>query len=302
MFDVSAPQTMHALTKWWSEFKRLAPVDDEDVDSFCCVVVGNKKDLVQPDMGVTAEEAQDFVQNLVPLSPPEPPQTREPALTEIIVEDPVARDAEDSTCEHGHEQNSDPLLLAPSARIDIQNGPSLSRSPSVTRHASASVYGTFRSGLTSFHTPSSSLSDVYASACSSPLPGSRHESPARVRKMTSLASTSTTTTSSSSAPTITPSLFTRGQRPTTPPTTPGSYLPDPPDLGAKLFFTSAKTGLGVSEVFEYIALRVLRKLEYEEAVEARTMHIRDASDGDTVRLGLADGGRNWKVPGACCGQ
>jgi Ras-related protein Rab-7A len=54
-------------------------------------------------------------------------------------------------------------------------------------------------------------------------------------------------------------------------------------------------------VFEYIALRVLRKLEYEEAVEARTMHIRDASDSDTVRLGLA-GGRNCKAPGACCGQ
>ncbi|OJA15360.1 hypothetical protein AZE42_09047 [Rhizopogon vesiculosus] len=305
MFDVSAPQTMHALTKWWTEFKQRAPVSDEEINSFCCVVVGNKMDLVQPGMGVTIEEAENFVQDLVPLSPPEPPQTEEPALTEIAVEDPVTGDAEVITDEHD-EPDNDPSLLAPSARIDIQNGPSQSRSPSVTRHASASIYGTFRSGLTSFHTPSSSLSDIYASARSSPLPGSRHESPARVRKMSSITST---TTSSSSALTITPSLFTRGQRATTPPTppdapgTPGSYLPHPPDLGAKLFFTSAKTGLGVGEVFEYIALRVLRKLEYEEAVEARTLHM-DASDGDTVRMGLgqADGGRNWKAPGACCGQ
>jgi Ras-related protein Rab-7A len=263
-------------------------------------------DLLKPGMGVSVEEAQGFIEDLVPLSPPEPPRISEPALAEIIVEDSIPGAAEGST--DADEPDTNPSLLAASARIDIQNGPSLSRSSSVTRHANASaVYGTFRSGLTSFHTPSSSFSDTYASACSSPLPGSRHESPARVRKMSSLAST-TTTTSSSSAITITPSLFTRGQRATTPPTpldapdTPELCLPDPPELGPKLFFTSAKTGLGVSEVFEYIALRVLRKLEYEEAVEARTSHITDASDGDTVRLGLADGGRKRKAPGACCGQ
>lgn len=305
MFDVSAPQTMHALTKWWSEFKQRAPVSDEEADSFCCVIVGNKMDLVQPGMGVTEDEAHKFVQDLMPLSPPEPPQTGEPPITEIIVEDHFSGDAEGSADDY--QPDSEPSLLTPSARIDIQNGPSQSRSSSVTRHTS--VYGTFRSGLTSFHTPSSSLSDIYASASSSPLPGSRHESPARVRKMSSITST-TTTTSSSSAPTITPSLFTRGQRAITPPTpldahdAPESYLPDPPDLGAKLFFTSAKTGLGVGDVFEYIALRVLRKLEYEEAVEARTLHMRDASDGDTVHLGLGlrDRGRNWKAPGACCGR
>ncbi|KAG2339947.1 hypothetical protein BDR05DRAFT_840082, partial [Suillus weaverae] len=44
MFDVSAPETMHALTKWWEEFKHRAPVSDEEVNNFCCVVVGNKMD------------------------------------------------------------------------------------------------------------------------------------------------------------------------------------------------------------------------------------------------------------------
>ena len=301
MFDANAPQTMQALTKWWSEFKQRAPVSDEEVHSFCCVIVGNKVDLVQAGIGVTVEEAQKFARNLVPLSSPEPPPAAEPALGDITVEDYIAGDAESIIDDH--EPGSDPAPLAPSPRIDIQNGSSESCSYLGTRHGTASVYGTFRSGLTSFHTPSSSVSDIYASARSSPLPGSRHESPARVRKMSSLSTT--TTTSSSSAPTITPSLFTRGQRATTPPTppdapdTPRSYLPDPPDLGAKLFFTSAKTGLGVSEVFEYIALRVLKKLAYEEAVEAQTLHI---SDGDTVRLGLKDSGRNWQAPGTCCGQ
>ncbi|KAG1817298.1 P-loop containing nucleoside triphosphate hydrolase protein [Suillus subaureus] len=316
MFDVSAPETMHALTKWWEEFKHRAPVSDEEVDNFCCVVVGNKMDLLQPGMGVTVEEAQRFVQELVPLSEPEPQVAEHHVEGEIVV-DPISGEDEDVILEHqlGLGSHTDPAsLLAPSARIDIQNHHKLSksRSRSSTLHTSTSLYGTFRSGVTSFHTPSSSLSEIYTSARSSPLPGSQPGSPARMRRMTSLSSTSTTTTTttttttSSSALTITPSLFTRGQRPTTPQADPDlflpSALPDPPDTGPKLFLTSAKTGTGVSDAFEYIALRVVRKWEYEEAVEARTFHVRDESDGDTVRLGLEDGRRKWKTPGSCCGQ
>ncbi|KAG2355902.1 P-loop containing nucleoside triphosphate hydrolase protein [Suillus spraguei] len=234
MFDVSAPETMHALTKWWEEFKHQAPVSDEEVDNFCCVVVGNKMDLLQPGMGVTFEEAMKFLQELVPLSEPEPePQVAERVEGEIVM-DPILWEGEDIIPEHEleHGPDSDPCLLAPSARIDIKHHrkPSKSRSRSSTPHASTSLYGTFRSGVTSFHTPSSSLSDIYTSARSSPLPESQPGSPARVRRMTSLSSTSTTmttTTSSSSAPTITQSLFTRGQRPTTP-QQPDPDFPYPP--------------------------------------------------------------------------
>lgn len=317
MFDVSAPETMHALTKWWEEFKHRAPVSDEEVDNFCCVVVGNKMDLLQPGVGVTAEEAQKFVQELVPLSEPEPDSLVTEHVEGEIMVDPISGEDEDIIPEHEHEHEAytGPSLLTPSARIDIKNHRKLSksRSRSSTPHAGTSLYGTFRSGVTSFHTPSSSLSDIYASARSSPLPGSQPGSPARVRRMTSLSSTTTiTTTSSSSALTITPSLFTRSQRPPTPPTPAQldtdlslpSTLPDPPDTGPKLFFTSAKTGTGVNDAFEYIVLRVVKKWEYEEAVEARTFHMRDESDGDTVRLGLGleDGRRKWKAPGVCCGQ
>ena len=37
--------------------------------------------------------------------------------------------------------------------------------------------------------------------------------------------------------------------------------------GPKLFFTSAKTGTGVSEVFAYVARRVVKRWEWEEAQE-----------------------------------
>jgi Ras-related protein Rab-7A len=66
--------------------------------------------------------------------------------------------------------------------------------------------------------------------------------------------------------------------------------PLPPERGPKLFFTSAKTGEGVRDVFEYIARRVVLKWEYDEWAEARIMHFRDASGAhasavaETIRL------------------
>ncbi|KAJ6522913.1 P-loop containing nucleoside triphosphate hydrolase protein, partial [Mycena capillaripes] len=45
MYDVTSPATLHALKKWWNEFREKAPVADEDVRGFCVVVVGNKVDL-----------------------------------------------------------------------------------------------------------------------------------------------------------------------------------------------------------------------------------------------------------------
>ncbi|KAJ6486421.1 hypothetical protein C8R47DRAFT_954568, partial [Mycena vitilis] len=35
MYDVTAPETMHALRRWWAEFRDKAPVADEDVGRFC---------------------------------------------------------------------------------------------------------------------------------------------------------------------------------------------------------------------------------------------------------------------------
>ncbi|KAJ7143980.1 P-loop containing nucleoside triphosphate hydrolase protein, partial [Mycena epipterygia] len=44
MYDVTAPETLGALTKWWAEFRDKAPVADEDLRGFCVAVVGNKLD------------------------------------------------------------------------------------------------------------------------------------------------------------------------------------------------------------------------------------------------------------------
>ena len=124
-------------------------------------------------------------------------------------------------------------------------------------------------------------------------------SPARPRQRSSSPS------SISSVPTITPSLFIRAHsatESTTPVSAPSpstsSAIPPKPERGAKLFFTSAKTGEGVTDVFEYIARRVVMKAEYDEAVDARTLHIRHADD--TIRLTSSHLNERWPQT-SCCG-
>ena len=68
---------------------------------------------------------------------------------------------------------------------------------------------------------------------------------------------------------------------------------------------SAKTAEGVKEVFEYVARRVVVRQEYEEALEARTMHVREAGQRTSVLLSHTPppSGRRWGTTGrSCCGS
>ncbi|KAG6906640.1 hypothetical protein DXG01_012815 [Tephrocybe rancida] len=348
MFDVNSPATMLALTKWWAEFRERAPLADEEMEDFCCVVVGNKMDLTGGEERVTEREARTFLAELVPLSSGSPSSSSDPSVLEEGLfgdeepgQDPLATSyttirpsttiESPTTPRQSLPPRSDSIAIA--ANSSVQR-PSLSHSTkhplSKSRSRSAShIYGgtmtTTHTTLTIFHTPSSSLFDVYQSARSSPEPwsspsrsptSSSSTSPSpyttvRGRRISTL-STSTGSTSSGSGDTITPSLFARELSTTTPPTTintnhtpeddvdPFVVFPPPPARGPKLFFTSAKTGAGVADVFEYIARRVVRRWEYDERIEARRLHVREASAGDTVQLGLAQ--RMERRGAACCGS
>jgi len=309
MFDVNQPDTLQALVRWWSEFREKAPVPDEEMEDFCCVVVGNKIDMLDMlDQGtprVSELEALQLIDELVPpSSPPLPP---------II-------DVE-TILENGHgEMEDEDDLLTPVAHtgtksIDIlarQTRRSVSKSRSRSRSTlfRGGTMGTMTTTHTIYHTPSSSIFDAFESALSSPV----RTATASLASVTSSPSYSPTRTprrqpsssSVSSAPTITPSLFLR-DRATTESTTPASALspsnsfspPPPPERRPKLFFTSAKTGQGVSDVFEYISRRVTMRREYEEALEARTLHMQEADD--TIRLTHAHGDRKRMVA-SCCGS
>ncbi|KAK0458240.1 ras-domain-containing protein [Desarmillaria tabescens] len=311
MFDVNVPQTMESLNKWWQEFCERAPLAEEDAEDFCCVVVGNKMDLAIGEPAVTGDEAQRFIETLVPsTSRPETP-------TNFDIEDGGDDDDADSGVELSSSQVTErPIYYhRPSSPRSIHyhhpSSPSHSPNGRITKgrsQSSSRFHGgtmtTTHTTLTIYHTPSSSLFDVYQSARSSPEPPSSHSSPrASILRSRRLTNMSTGSNSSTSAVTMTPSLFALEQSSSTN-TTPEESVMSAPDRGPRLFYTSAKTGDGVADVFEYIARRVVLRWEHDERIEARRLHIREASAADTIRLGLErgtsrSGHSKW---GDCCGS
>lgn len=304
MYDVNDPKTLEALAKWWHEFKDRAPLRDEDVADFCCVVVGNKMDLVPPGEfpAVMEGDAVKFMQGICPDEEPAPvnasltPSWQSPhILDEDLVPAPLRSGSIDIS-DHRTRQH-----LFPRG----QSGPRLK---SFLRGGTIS---STRTGLSIYHTPSSSLFEDYESARSSPTPASRSPSPPPNSPLSPTLGNwarrkASSSSSSSSTPTITPSNFAlqRARTNSNPlpsisqqqdqisPTYTFDHLDSPPqpvkpDRKPRLFLTSAKTGDGVTGVFEYIAKRVVTRWEHQEDLEARTMHMRE-STSDTVRLGISN--------------
>ena len=302
MYDVNEPKTLEALTKWWNEFKDRAPLRDEDIASFCCVVVGNKLDLV-PAGEFPAVMEGDALKFMEGIHPPEGLGLN-PSLTSSWQSPPILDDLLPAPLRSGSIDISDNRTR----QYPFTRGQSGARSRSLLRGGTAS---STRTALSIYHTPSSSLFEGYESARSSPNPASRSSSPpsvlpsptlgSRVKRKTSFSS------SSSSTATITPSNFAlrrsrtnsnplpsisqqRDQAhssPTVDHFDPGSPELPRPEGGPRLFLTSAKTGDGVSDVFEYVAKRVVTRWEYQETVESRTMHMQESTSG-TVQLGIAN--------------
>ncbi|KZT68479.1 ras-domain-containing protein [Daedalea quercina L-15889] len=304
LFDVNKPETLQALMRWWTDFREKAPVPDEDLQGFCCVVVGNKIDLARDSPRVSETDALHLMDELVPpVSPPLVPILTVESIPEADTdEDTITPIAAPST--------------PPTKSIDImarrrRSLRSVSRSRSRSTVFRGGTVGTMTTTHTIYHTPSSSVFDVFESALSSPARttismSTRSASPIRSPSYSPTRTPRRQPSSStvSSAPTITPSFFRREQH-TSLSTTPasgtspsGSFsFPPQPEHRPKLFFTSAKTGEGVADVFEYVARRVVMQWEYEEAVDARTLHMQEADE--TIRLTHEHGDR--KRLGSCCG-
>ena len=303
MFDVNTPDTMLALKKWWDEFRDRAPVADEDMDGYCCVVVGNKIDTKDDDDGrpaVSKADALAFLEELVP-----------PSLEQQHVLAPLTSH-ESSLTAHVQQIHSDSVDIRHHSNSQSPSTSHKSRSHSSLRFYNGTATTTSTTTFTIYHTPSSSF---YHSARSSPEPSSSSSLFGSTRSTRS--SFRQGSVSSGSAATITPSMYAREHDSssnvnidnllptitTSPP--PSSTLPPPMERGPKLFFTSAKTGEGVADVFEYIAYRVSRRWEYEEQMEARRAYLRESGAVESIRLSLdnvvaAGTDRKGRWGHACC--
>ncbi|KAI0292237.1 P-loop containing nucleoside triphosphate hydrolase protein [Multifurca ochricompacta] len=300
MFDVNQPATLQALTRWWSEFRARAPLADEDMEEYCLVVVGNKIDLMRGSDGAAVSEgaALRFIDELVP---PSESRSSSPATPEDErvwlpghVSARVASGSDDEIIMHTSSDPTEPedIILSRSARNS-----QFSLAPNGTMSSA-------HTGFTSFHTPASSFSDggaPYESAPSSPLSRSRSPSPlpspppspphsrsaphapTSARRSYSASTMSTSCT----APTITQARYSTTHLLET-----AQTMPPRPPRGPKLFFTSAKTGTGVSDVFAYIAQRVTTRWEWEEARGVFTVDLGD--------VGNVQNKKRKAVESACC--
>ena len=148
-FDVDQPRTMDALVKWWDEFKARAQLLDEEMEDYCCIIVGNQLDVVENTFERVSEaDALRFLDVLVP----------SPSLPVLAVE-----------------ENEEPRLptrpfainIAPRYPLTLLMQPAFWHSvSSSTRFHSQS--GTLRSLQSIYHTPLSSIFDQYHSVQASP--------------------------------------------------------------------------------------------------------------------------------------
>jgi hypothetical protein len=127
MYDVNDPKTLEALTKWWHEFKDRAPLRDEDVAEFCCVVVGNKMDLVPTGELPTVMEG-DAVKFMEGICPGEEPEVNVSPTSpwrspRILGGDLVARTVTEWVHRHFRQQNSTAFVSKRALRVKIEIAP-----------------------------------------------------------------------------------------------------------------------------------------------------------------------------------
>ncbi|KAF8523112.1 ras-domain-containing protein [Hysterangium stoloniferum] len=304
VYGVNRPESLQSLKKWWHEFQARAPVADENASDYCCVVVGNKIDLLENveegdrTMFVTENEARVFLEDLIPIpSTPTSSPAASAALQPSSAPPPANSDGASPVTESSSHQGNGSVAVSPVGDddslfqytpIDIQY--STRGQHNSLRATSSSQFGgtmtTTHTGLSVYHTPSSSLFDEYVSAPSSP-PGSQiNRSPAFS------SSHARPATSSSSSETVTPSMFAPSSSVSTMP------VPLPLDRGPKLFLASAKSGHSVSMVFEYIVKRVVMKWEWEENIQRTTLEHTERPN--EIRLTQPNMSQDRSWAGKCC--
>ncbi|KAF9033970.1 P-loop containing nucleoside triphosphate hydrolase protein [Hymenopellis radicata] len=289
VYDVNRPETLHELTRWWAVFKEGADWSEEaGRRRGRAVVVGNKVDLLGQGEGrVEERDGEEFVKELLGL--------------------PAHERAESgSGWSHRAQASSGSSGKAPTPPLEIT--PTITpqmRSPSASMRF-GTVTTTHTTTLTIYHTPSSSFDDsdsvysAYTAREASLL--TRSNSPS------SILASSSRIRSSSSSPlrNVSPSSLFPKRTPSLATITPEVYhrahhAKKDKDRHTPHFLASAKSGVGVAEVFEYLAAHAHeaseedRQLGYAEAGRESFIDV-----GTTLRVSGARRKRHGGGRGAAC--
>ncbi|KAJ7617343.1 ras-domain-containing protein [Roridomyces roridus] len=321
MYDVTAPETLEALTKWWGEFRDKAPVEDEDLPGFCVAVVGNKVDLLVgvEHEGVSPAQGARFVRTLIP-RPDTPPLDPPLSLHAHTPEDEYDDDllASSQLTARPLDSPTPTSILRPNGRHHHPSASQISFSPLAIPGASRassrarSTVGraslsTATSTLTIYHTPSSSVFSDSASEYWHDAQSLHSPSYSTVNR--SFADS----LSSDGSPVRTNGNGSIETRPNRSPSE--TWLTEPETAehtrgGAAHFRTSARSGEGVGDVFAWVARRLVgerKRREAEMGLNGRGNRRRGGASGGgsvedrlRVRLGLGLNGATAGEGGKCC--
>ncbi|KAH7104222.1 ras-domain-containing protein [Auriculariales sp. MPI-PUGE-AT-0066] len=308
VFDANTPSTLESLRRWWETFCDYAPVPEDEAHKFCTVFVGNKVDLLaateaagKPTVSEAAAEA--FIDSLFPVRTTPRPQSTSPYSVASDHARPETPPGEDGLQDITNLPLSDSIEIQPKdvGYSRLRRAPAGSRATSMSRLAGTMT--STRTGLSVYHTPSSSLfnsSSASISTPSSPTSPFGSPKPTHSRKRISLVSVHSTSS------TVTP-----GQRHDDDILLHNNELPEPnkptyadsdfeePEEGPRLFFTSAKSGESVADVFEYVARRVTMRNEWEETHIRDSLLISEADSEVTIRPnGASQLGK--RISSSCC--
>ena len=309
VFDVNVPETLQSLRKWWETFCDYAPVPEDEAYRFCTVFVGNKIDLaagtqVSGKPVVSEADARAFIESLLPSRNTSPSQPSPPESVATERPPPV-------TPSGSSEGLEDITNLQRSSSIDIRsNGhgygdisyarhhklePTGSRATSRSRFAG--TINTVKTGISVYHTPSSSLFNTSAFVSAPSSPPSPYGSPRPTYSRKRLSS-STLLLLKGLDDDSTLSDNDLDESPDTRTLKAGSQHEEPEE-GPRLFFTSAKTGESVADVFAYVARRVVARAEWDETHIRDSLTMSEADSEITIRPTATSHFRQ-RISSGCC--
>jgi Ras-related protein Rab-7A len=307
-FSVIDRKSLRHLADWVAEFRARCPVDDNDEMTWICV--GTKLDLKDLSTGedpVSQEEAQAFLDSLLPpfaREEEEEDESRTPTLRKQDFVLPVSKPPHYSTEEAVEEHERRPRALDefPATEEAIEDPPTSASSidiiipPNFHKRRRSEVSRGRSTVASIYHTPSGSITNSSwisnGRMPSPPLePADLEDEPGTPRPLT-------------------PSLdLPNGHLHEEAEPTSDHVEPPRPERGIKLFLSSSKTGFNVEEPFDYCARHIYARQRYSNWIESQRPqgeergiygNLHPGRSAGPLKVGAPESAAKRKWTSGCC--